>query len=364
MKHSKTFYSVLSVLYIFLSLAFAGQIRLAVTNLEYNNIDRMDAQAITERLRIELARTNAFLLIERQLMDKIIEEQKFQTSGCTSNACLVELGHLLNADCILGGSVSKIGSLYSVSVRMIHVESGVITRTALYDHEGFIEDFVKIGIRAVAQELAEESSNESAAPAGQISEESFLIPEEFTIFAGFDWSNTLVYSSETSRLEYDLENGVSLGIETEWKVNRILNVGVGGQYQFRRDFGDYNLSYTGYPVYGLVRLRLNESSEFGFTSLHDLDASFVWITVKLGAQFFDSDPIMESEDPAVDAGFSQSSGFYWSLGFNWIYRYANFEMTYCRGSGTEKYLAGELDMEHDRFQLMVGLPLQRVFNKL
>jgi hypothetical protein len=59
-------------------------------------------------------------------MDEILQEQGLQQTDCTSDVCAVEIGKLLNIRLICAGSIGKEGALYSVSLRMIDVESSKI----------------------------------------------------------------------------------------------------------------------------------------------------------------------------------------------------------------------------------------------
>jgi len=54
---------------------------IGVLDLEANNVDPGEARAITDRLRLYLARTGVFRLIERNQMDDILNELGFQLSG-------------------------------------------------------------------------------------------------------------------------------------------------------------------------------------------------------------------------------------------------------------------------------------------
>ena len=87
-------------------------------------------------------------------MKSILKEQGFQQSGCTTNECIVEVGRLIGVEQIAGGSISKIGSTYSVSARIVSVETGKILKTATYDFRGEIDDLLISGMKQIAIQLA------------------------------------------------------------------------------------------------------------------------------------------------------------------------------------------------------------------
>jgi TolB-like protein len=144
---------ILSAL-ILISLTLQAQIPVAVLELEGKGLTEMEASILTDRLRNELFQTGRFRVIERDKMSDILNEQGFQLSECTSTECMVEIGRMLGVEQMVGGSVSKFGSMFSISARMISVETGEIYGTATYDHEGRIEDLLKFGMKAVANKLS------------------------------------------------------------------------------------------------------------------------------------------------------------------------------------------------------------------
>jgi len=113
-----------------------------------------EASALSDRLRLELFNTMSFTVVERAMMEQILKEQGFQQSGCTTNECIVEVGRLIGVEQIAGGSISKIGSTYSVSARIVSVETGKILKTATYDFRGEIDDLLISGMKQIAIQLA------------------------------------------------------------------------------------------------------------------------------------------------------------------------------------------------------------------
>ena len=141
------------LLLILYSGSFA-QTQIAVVEFNSQGISQNEARVLTDRLMVELHRTNKFKLLEREMLSAIIEEQKFQMSGCTSDECLVELGQIANVEEIVGGSISKMGKVYSVTARLISVETGELIRTGIYDYEGDIGNLIKTGMAQIAAQLA------------------------------------------------------------------------------------------------------------------------------------------------------------------------------------------------------------------
>ncbi|MBN2278984.1 MAG: DUF2380 domain-containing protein [Candidatus Marinimicrobia bacterium] len=122
---------------------------IAVLNLDAFGISEPEVRALTNRLSIELFNTGRFSILERNQMEEILQEQGFQQTGCTSSECAVEAGRLLNVEQMVTGSISKVGGIYSVEVRLIDVETGKIVAVGVEDIQGGIEEVLTPGMNKV-----------------------------------------------------------------------------------------------------------------------------------------------------------------------------------------------------------------------
>lgn len=99
---------------------------IAVARLNASGVSASDAAVIADMLRGELFNTGSFNVIEKQNMDKILAEQAFQQTGCTTQDCAIKLGKLLNVQSMVVGSFGKLLEKYIVSIRVVNVESGKV----------------------------------------------------------------------------------------------------------------------------------------------------------------------------------------------------------------------------------------------
>ncbi len=146
-------YRLIILSLIQLSLLFS-QTQIAVVDFSALGVSDDDSRALTNRLMIEMHRTNKFTVLEREMLDKIIEEQKFQLSGCNSDQCLVELGQIANVQQIVGGSISKVGYIFTITARLISVQSGEIVESAIFDYGGDIGELMRFGMKHIAAQLS------------------------------------------------------------------------------------------------------------------------------------------------------------------------------------------------------------------
>jgi|GEM_PF-4867981 len=140
------------------------KLTIGVIDLDAEGVEDSEARAITGRLRIWLGRTGTFEVIERNQMENIMEEMGFQFSGaCDTDECVVQVGRILGASKMVAGSVSKVGTLYSLQIRIIDITTSRIEHTSFADEPGGIEAVMQDATRKVADELALYVRGEQAA---------------------------------------------------------------------------------------------------------------------------------------------------------------------------------------------------------
>lgn len=159
----------------------AGQVRpamplVAVMPLVGEGIDSSASNIVTDALADELMRLGRVRVMERSQMEKILSEQGFQNSGaCNGNECAVEVGRLLSIDRLVVGTLGKLGSSFTLSVRVVSVTTGEILGSSRRILKGEIEALVTQMLPPVAQELM--ARMEGAAPAGASPQVVLAAPE-------------------------------------------------------------------------------------------------------------------------------------------------------------------------------------------
>ena len=81
---------------------------------------------VAEWLITALVKEGRFDVIERRLLEKILQEQKLGMSGIITEDSAVKLGKLLGAKIIISGSVMRFQKIIEVNSRIIEVESASI----------------------------------------------------------------------------------------------------------------------------------------------------------------------------------------------------------------------------------------------
>jgi hypothetical protein len=129
-----------------------GKTTVAILDFEGRGINQMEAATLTDRLMSEMVATDAVIMVERNQMSEILEEQGLQQAGCTSAECAAEVGALLGVQNMVSGSFGKLGSTYTVDAKLFSVETGATIRTSSKEYKGEVDGLLPI-IQIVAWEL-------------------------------------------------------------------------------------------------------------------------------------------------------------------------------------------------------------------
>ncbi|HEU4833204.1 MAG TPA: FlgO family outer membrane protein [Pyrinomonadaceae bacterium] len=122
-----------------------------------NNFGRFVAEELITRLH----ESNKFKVIERQLLNKIITEQKLSLTGIVDPASAKKLGRLLGVEAIVSGSVTDLSKTLRVNARMISTETGEIFAVASTE---FVKDETVLELLGAKSPAGAESTSGGATP--------------------------------------------------------------------------------------------------------------------------------------------------------------------------------------------------------
>ena len=139
---------------LLISSIFSQQ-TIAVLDFEGIGVSPEEARALSNRFGSEFLELAGYkyTLVERQAMGEILKEQGLQQSGCVSSECAVEVGAALGAQLIIIGSISQVGTIFSVNARMLDVETSRIIKSINYDQLGDIGLLLTKGMREAAVKM-------------------------------------------------------------------------------------------------------------------------------------------------------------------------------------------------------------------
>lgn len=133
---------------------------IAVIDFEPRGMEAYEAAIIAERFRGQLVKSGLFRVMERGQMEAVLQEQGFQNSGaCTDASCVVEMGQLLAVQKMVTGSVGKIGTIYTVDVKVIDIATGQIQMTHSEDVRGSVEEVLLTAVPRISDHVIKETTS-------------------------------------------------------------------------------------------------------------------------------------------------------------------------------------------------------------
>jgi len=107
-----------------------------------DGIKSVEGALISERVVTKLTARGTVKVVERRLLDKVMEEQKLSALGFVDPASSVQVGKLLGARGILSGTVTDIGENIEIHVRLLSVETDEIVATMKRSVRKTIKTFI------------------------------------------------------------------------------------------------------------------------------------------------------------------------------------------------------------------------------
>ena len=87
------------------------------------NVSKLGRYAV-EKLTPYFARTKEFAVMERAMIEQVLQEQKFQVSAFVDEASTQEFGKLVGAETIISGTIAELDNAYYFNVKAIGVAKG------------------------------------------------------------------------------------------------------------------------------------------------------------------------------------------------------------------------------------------------
>lgn len=85
---------------------------------------------LAEELTTRLFRTGRFRIIERQLMDKMMTEQKLSASGLIDEKTASKFGRILGVDALTTGTIADLNTSVKINARLIATDTGSVFAVA------------------------------------------------------------------------------------------------------------------------------------------------------------------------------------------------------------------------------------------
>ena len=120
-------YSFVMLLFIAVS-AFAQNERKVAVFDPIGTVDKVLLEVVREEISSVVVNRSGYTVLERQLTNKVLEENKFQESGLVDNEQVSEIGRLVGADYVFVTTISALGTNFYISCKMIEVATARIDK--------------------------------------------------------------------------------------------------------------------------------------------------------------------------------------------------------------------------------------------
>ncbi len=119
----------LLVLLMFGAFTTYCQQTVAVLDFESDYFAKTITKTVTEKFIQLLLKDGGYVVVERNQIDKVLNELGFQSTGCTDKSCAVQIGKILNAERIFIGSINNIGDIIALHVKEVDVSNGQVLKS-------------------------------------------------------------------------------------------------------------------------------------------------------------------------------------------------------------------------------------------
>lgn len=206
--------SILTIVFLtFTPLIFSEELNLkenvAVLDLlNRGGFNKNEIGMITDRVNTVISDLKIFNLIERNQIDLILKEQGFQQTGCTDQSCMVEAGQLLSVSKIISGNIGKLEHLYTITLKILDVETGKVISQISKDIEAEKTELLKEHIPILTKELLIKAGvldEQSVKKRSIISKPGFFVPAIAIIGGGITAGILLSRDNESSSSDEPLD---------------------------------------------------------------------------------------------------------------------------------------------------------------
>ena len=92
------------------------------------SVDKALLEIVREEISSVVVNTKGYTVLERQLINKVLEENKFQESGLVNDEQMSDIGKRMGADYVFVTTISTLGKNYYISCKMIEVATARIDK--------------------------------------------------------------------------------------------------------------------------------------------------------------------------------------------------------------------------------------------
>jgi len=101
-------------------------------------------EIVREEISSSVVNRDGYTVLERQLINKVLEENKFQMGGLVDDSQISEIGKRMGANYVLVSSITSLGTNYYISCKMIEVLTARIDKQKTTRTKDGVNDLVDV----------------------------------------------------------------------------------------------------------------------------------------------------------------------------------------------------------------------------
>ena len=287
------------VLFLFITVsALAQQERKVAVFDPAGEADRTLLEIVREEISSAVVNTSGYTVLERQLISKVLEENRFQESGLFNDEQVSNIGRLMGADYVCVTNISRLGANYYISCKMIEVTTARIdmqstgtTASGMNDIPQTTQDIVKrMFENNVRQQTANRQNEQTGQPAQTSTAQrnataaSRQVKFKIGIRAGFNLTGRLIKRniedwSLPEGVKYHYKPGFQIGVVGEYAFNESFALQPG--IVFATQGSVYKRSYDQSVTRNYNYYEFIFNSEYNYKS----SANYNYIQIPVNAQY-------------------------------------------------------------------------------
>ena len=143
---------IISTVIAILSIASMAQDKKVAVFDPVGSVDTSLKEIVREEISSSIVNIGGFTVLERQLIDKVLEENKFQSGGLVDDSQVSEIGKRMGANLVFVSSITTMGNNLYVSCKMIDVMTARIEKQKTAQTQRGQADLVSV-VQGIVREM-------------------------------------------------------------------------------------------------------------------------------------------------------------------------------------------------------------------
>ena len=256
----------INYLYLFLLLLFipvysqAQEARKVAVFDPAGKVEEALLEIVREEISSVVVNTTGYTVLERQLINKVLEENKFQESGLVNDEQVSDIGKRMGADYVFVTTISILGANYYISCKMIEVSTARIDKQSTGTTTAGINDIPQTTQYIVRRLFGENEQQQvygqrqqttatqrdaAVNRQSQPTTDPYSLPissKETTIRKGFEIESDIMYIYYFFQYGYwDDENNFGANLSACYRIKQKFSLGIGiGHYKGKYTIEKWN----------------------------------------------------------------------------------------------------------------------------